>query len=99
MLDLQPAALAGLGVGQVTEPEARELCRGLTTSVNLRCLHYDVNAYFTFSHSYSSDDSERTPSGHILEVAGCELDRVAREEDSLPMTACGANGECMDTAP
>ncbi len=54
-----PRPLVGFGVGQVTESEARELYRGLTTSFNLRRRLYNVNAYYTFSHNYSSDDSER----------------------------------------
>lgn len=54
-----PRPLAGFGVGQVTESEARELYRGLTTAFNLRRRRYSFNTYYTFSHNYSSDDSER----------------------------------------
>ncbi len=54
-----PRPRAGFGVGQVTASEARELYRGLTTAFTLRRRRYNFNAYYTFSHNYSSDDSER----------------------------------------
>jgi hypothetical protein len=57
------------GFAYVTEPSARSLYRGFTTTLNIRRKKFTADASYTLGWSYSHDDHERGISGAVYDNA------------------------------